>query len=176
VLSYSYSQKTKEKSLNQVTVIGGTKKQRQLTENVVWYCISELMPRHSTLEIEVQLTKCLDEGAYGFCGSDDGTARSFIIEVDKRLPKFKNGNPNASGLKRFIQTICHEMVHVYQTATGLMVDRVYPVKLGSRKLWKTKDGSYVDYTHTSWSKQPWERQAVRMEGKLAKGFMKSLVK
>ena len=161
--------------MNQVTVIGGTKKQRQLTENVVWYCISELMPRHSTLEIEVQLTKCLDEGAYGFC-MQMNSDREFTIEVDKRLPKFKNGNLNLSGLKRFIQTICHEMVHVYQTATGRMVDRVYPVKLGSRKLWKTKDGSYVDYTHTSWSKQPWERQAVRMESKLAKGFMKSWTK
>tara|TARA_B110000858_G_C17750601_1_gene449457 strand:+ start:83 stop:559 length:477 start_codon:yes stop_codon:yes gene_type:complete len=158
-----------------VTVIGGTKKQRQLTENVVWYCISELMPRHSTLEIEVQLTKCLDEGAYGFCALGN-TDRDFTIEVDKRIPKFKNGNPNLSGLNRFIETICHEMVHVYQTATGLMIDRVYPVKLGYRKLWKTKDGSYVDYTHASWSKQPWERQAIRMEGKLAKGFMKSWTK
>lgn len=161
--------------MNQVTVIGGTKKQRQLTENVVWYCISELMPRHSTLEIEVQLTKCLDEGAYGFCALGN-TDRDFTIEVDKRIPKFKNGNPNLSGLNRFIETICHEMVHVYQTATGLMIDRVYPVKLGYRKLWKTKDGSYVDYTHASWSKQPWERQAIRMEGKLAKGFMKSWTK
>ena len=158
-----------------MTVIGGTKKQRQLTENVVWYCISELMPRHSTLEIEVQLTKCLDEGAYGFC-MQMNSDREFTIEVDKRMHKFKNGNLNLSGLKRFIQTICHEMVHVYQTATGRMVDRVYPVKLGSRKLCKTKDGSYVDYTDTSWSKQPWERQAVRMEGKLAKGFMKSWTK
>lgn len=158
-----------------MTVIGGTKKQRQLTENVVWYCISELMPRHSTLEIEVQLTKCLDEGAYGFCALGN-TDRDFTIEVDKRIPKFKNGNPNLSGLNRFIETICHEMVHVYQTATGLMIDRVYPVKLGYRKLWKTKDGSYVDYTHASWSKQPWERQAIRMEGKLAKGFMKSWTK
>ena len=80
--------------MNQVTVIGGTKKQRDLTENVVWYCIKELMPRYRTLEIEVQLTKCLDKGAYGYCVADGGTTRSFIIEVDKRLPKFKNKKIN----------------------------------------------------------------------------------
>ena len=71
----------------------------------------------------------------------------------------------------FCKTICHEMVHVWQTATGRMIDRVYPAKLGSRKLWKTKDGSYRDYTHTSWSKQPWERQAIRMEKTLLAGFL-----
>ena len=157
--------------MNQVTTIGGTKKQRKLAEDIVWYCISELMPRHSTLDIEVLLTKCLDEeGAYGFCISG-ATNREFTIEVDKRLPKFKNGNSNASGLDMFCKTICHEMVHVWQTATGRMIDRVYPAKLGSRKLWKTKDGSYRDYTHTSWSKQPWERQAIRMEKILLAGFL-----
>ena len=75
--------------MNQVTVIGGTKKQRQLTENVVWYCISELMPRHSTLEIEVQLTKCLDEGAYGFCILNMmGAIANFVIHVGKKTDFF----------------------------------------------------------------------------------------
>ena len=123
--------------MNLVTVIGGTKKQRDLTENVVWYCIKELMPRYRTLEIEVQLTKCLDKGAYGYCVADEGTTRSFIIEVDKSLSKFKNKKINKQGLERFVETICHEMIHVWQTATGRMIDRVYPSKLGYRKLWKT---------------------------------------
>ena len=82
--------KNRGKTLNLVTVIGGTKKQREFTEKVVWYCIKELMPRHRTLEIEVQLTKCLDKGAYGYCVADEGTNRSFIIEVDKSLSKFKD--------------------------------------------------------------------------------------
>ena len=158
--------------MNLVTVIGGTKKQREFTEKVVQHCISKLMPRHSTLEIEVQLTKCLDKGAYGYCHADEGTTRSFVIEVDKRLPQFKNKKKNKQGLERYIETICHEMVHVWQTATGRMVDRVYPVSLGSRKMWKTKDGSYVNHTNTVYSKQPWERQAYRMQGPLHKGFNK----
>ena len=160
--------------MNLVTVIGGTKKQREFTEKVVWYCIKELMPRHRTLEIEVQLTKCLDKGAYGYCVADEGTTRSFIIEVDKRLPKFKNKKINKQGLERFVETICHEMIHVWQTATGRMVDRVYPTKLGSRKMWKTKDGVYVNHTNTSYSKQPWERQAYRMQDGLRKGFYREL--
>jgi hypothetical protein len=88
--------------LNLVTVNGGTKKQREFTEKVVWYCIKELMPRHRTLEIEVQLTKCLDKGAYGYCVADEGTTRSFIIEVDKSLSKFKNKKINKQGLERFV--------------------------------------------------------------------------
>jgi len=157
--------------LNQVTATGGTKKQRELTERVVRYCISILMPRHTTLDIEIQLTKCLDDGAYGFCyAADDWPARTFVIEVDKRLPKFKNKKTNKQGLERYIETICHEMVHVWQSVTGRMVDRVYPRRLGYRKLWKSKDGSYINHTHTVYSKQPWERQAYRMQGGLLKGF------
>ena len=160
--------------MNQVTAIGGTKKQRELTEKVVWHCISELMPRYGTLDISINLTKCLDEGAYGYChAEDDWPSRSFMIEVDKRIPKFKNGKPNKKGLERFIETICHEMVHVWQSATGRMVDRLYPVKLGYRKMWKNKDGVYVNHTNTSYSKQPWERQAYRMQGDLVKSFKRT---
>ena len=56
--------------MNYVEVSGGTKKQRTLTEDVVFWCIEKMMPRMKTLEIEIQLSK-LEEGRYGFCMEQD---------------------------------------------------------------------------------------------------------
>ena len=43
--------------MNYVEVIGGTKKQRILSEDVAFWCIEKMMPRMKTLEIEIQLSK-----------------------------------------------------------------------------------------------------------------------
>ena len=163
--------------MNVVTVTGSNKSLRKLTEDVAYWCIAELMPRYRTLDIEIQLSKCAEEGGWGFCYSME-TERDFNIEIDKRIPKIyaweaaekkpKSSKESqlAAGREAFIETICHEMVHVWQTATGTMVDRVYPKRLGYRKLWKGKD-----YSKASYSKQPWEQQAFRMQGQLLKKFL-----
>ena len=150
-------------SMNCVTATGGTKKQRELAEEIAYWCIDVLMPRHRTLDIEIMLTKTFEQGAWGFCYAMD-TDREFTVEIDKRILN-KLPEKEGGGLDAFIETICHEMVHVMQTAKGLLVDRVYPKKLGYRQLWKG-----VDHTKTSYSKKPWEKQAYRMQGKLLKGF------
>ena len=100
---------------NVVDVHGATKRQRELTHDVVQYCIKELMPRLRTLEIDVELGKCMEIGALGFCYALD-TNREFQVEVDKRLYKDKR--------KLFIRTLCHEMVHCWQQAKNQLVDRV----------------------------------------------------
>jgi len=41
--------------MNYINVIGSTKKKRALAESAVTFCISELMPRMRTLEIELNL-------------------------------------------------------------------------------------------------------------------------
>jgi len=165
--------------VNSVTVNGSYKALRQLTEDVAFFCIGELMPRYRTLDIDIQLSTCAEDGGWGFCYALE-TERDFCIEIDKRIPKIyadlsKKGRRKqspeqciAAGREAFIETICHEMVHVWQTATGVMVDRVYPRKLGYRKLWKGKD-----YSDVSYSKQPWERQAFRMQGVLLRKFLKA---
>ena len=106
----------------------------------------------------------MDVGAFGFCYALD-TNREYQIEIDKRL--YKNMR------KAFIQTLCHEMVHCWQQAKNQLVDRVYPKKLGYRRLWKNqRTGEYQDHSKTAYSKQPWELQAYRMEKKLYEGFLK----
>ena len=82
-----------------VFVEGGTRKQRQLTYDLVQFAWMSLMPRIRKCEVNVKIKKVV---AYeGTCLDTD--ARVYEIEVDKRL----NGDD-------FITTIFHEMVHVKQ--------------------------------------------------------------
>ena len=132
--------------MNIITVEGSNKKRRLLAEEVVSFCIQKLMSRMRTLDIEVVLTNVND--AYGYCHSISN--REFEIEIDKKLKE-----------NDFISTVVHEMVHVWQYATKQLTQK------GCREFWKGKD-----YTKTSYSKQPWERQALRMEKQLLKEFKK----
>ena len=47
--------------MNHINVMGSTKKKRALAESAVIFCISELMPRMRTLEIEVNLKNIPEE-------------------------------------------------------------------------------------------------------------------
>ena len=150
--------------MNVIHAVGATKSLRTLAEKVAWYCIFELdLARYRTLEIEIKLNKCLNDGAYGFCyeGEND---RDFTIEIDKRIPKMPE---EITGYKdsrdAFIETLCHEMVHVMQTAKGTLADKFHG---GYKRMWKGKD-----YTGTPYSRRPWERQAYRMQGKLKDGYL-----
>jgi|TARA_B100001094_G_scaffold320624_1_gene367111 hypothetical protein len=144
-----------------IEVTGGRKKDRELADEIIWWCMDYLMPRHRVLDIDLKFTKTIEDGAHGFCyrGDDD---RDFIIEIDHRLRKLV-------GEEELIETIIHEMVHVWQGATGRMKDKF---KGGYKQLWKCKDGKYRNYKNTEYAKQPWEVEAYRMQGPLTKLFMK----
>ena len=75
----------------------------ELAENVVHFCIQELMPRMKTLDICVQIEDDCD--VYGYCLAVD--KREFVIEVKEDLSEVD-----------FLTTIMHEMTHVWQYATG----------------------------------------------------------
>jgi len=155
---------------NSIAVAGGTQRQRDLATQVAYFCIGELMPRVRTLDIKINLTKMFDKGSFAECIalSDRQPGRAFEINMDHRIYKPFSKNPPFSaekGYRMFVQALCHEMVHVMQWVKGLLKDRVYPKRLGYRQLWKNKD-----YTKTSYSKQPWERQAHGMERKLFEKF------
>jgi len=155
---------------NSLAVVGGTQRQRDLATQVAYFCIDELMPRIRTLNIKINLSKVFERGSLAECiavGNRD-PIRAFEINIDHRIYKPFSKDPAFStkdGYQMFVQTLCHEMVHVMQWVKGLLKDRVYPRKLGYRQLWKNKD-----YTNTSYSKRPWEKQAHSMERKLFKKF------
>ena len=94
--------------MNIVEVIGGTKKQRLLTEKVVVFCIKEMMPRMRTLDITVELKSKLDGDVDGYCWEGENN-REHFIEICKKL----KGDD-------FTTAVMHEMVHVKQQARGEM--------------------------------------------------------
>ena len=85
--------------------------------------------------------------AEGYCLALD--PRSFELEIEKTL----EGDD-------LITCVTHEMVHVWQYAVGVLKE-----KTGCRQFWKGKE-----YTGTAYSKQPWERQAYRMQEVLLEEF------
>ena len=143
-----------------VEITGGLKRDRELAEEIVWFCLEKMLPRHRALNITVLLNKTYEEGAKGFCYQEDDD-RDFVIEVDHRLSR-------AEGIDEFIDTVCHEMIHVKQHAKKELIDRI---RGGYRKLWKCRDGKYRNYLKTAYEKQPWEVEAYKMQGPLTKAFM-----
>ena len=140
--------KERKKTMNFVSAKGGKKHQRDIAITTVHQMIAELLPRFRTLDIEVVFrTFKKEEGAVGFCGMTDNN-RTFEIEIDKKM-----------GINELVTTICHEMVHVKQYARNEMNDGI----VKGRARWKTKfiaeDTNYWDL--------PWEKEAYRMEKKLA---------
>jgi len=139
--------------MNFVLVTGGRQKQRAEVEGIVNWCIAELMPRMRTLDIEVRLRDILTtEGAYGWCDSTDN--RTFFLDIHKKENEY-------FCREDYVKTIIHEMVHVWQWATGLCKDYA-----DGRRMWKNKD-----YTNCPYSKQPWERQAYRLQETLYKKWL-----
>ena len=139
-----------------IEATGGLKKDRELAEDVMWFCMDILMPRMRTLCIDLEFTKTLEDGAMGFThmGDDD---KDIFIQIDHRLSRIE-------GRDKLIETVAHEMVHVWQMATGRLKDKF---RGGYKQLWKCKDGKYRNYRNTAYDRQPWETQAYSLEGKLA---------
>ena len=86
-----------------VDTIGGNKKQRELVNDVAYWCVNKLMPRMKKLDIEIQINN-LKDNAVGYCMMQDDN-RTYEIEVDKKLV-----------IEEMIVTVCNEMVHVKQYA------------------------------------------------------------
>ena len=128
--------------MNTLEVIGGRKDQREMAHRVVGYMINTLMPRMRTLDITVEFTN-IKSDAVGFCMQTDNN-RTFEIEIDKK-----------QNFKDIVTTLCHEMVHVKQYARNEM--SCYGGKWKKKKI--SDDTAYYDL--------PWEKEAYRMQDKLA---------
>jgi hypothetical protein len=70
--------------------------------------------------------------------------------------------------EEFIETIVHEMVHVWQWATGRMIERW---RGGYRNLWKCEDGKYRNFMNVKYIDQPWEIEAYKLQGPLTQAYM-----
>ena len=123
--------------MNEVIVVGGKKKERELAEEVVAWSIKKLMPRMKTLDITVSFENI---DAYGYCMEED-TNRQFTLTIQKGMSFFD-----------MVSTIVHEMIHVKQYARRELRN------VNGRTMWKKKDHSNTDYFDA-----PWEKEAYKLE-------------
>jgi hypothetical protein len=140
--------------MNYINVIGSTKKKRALAESAVTFCISELMPRMRTLDVELTFKNIKTERIVGWCYEGDGN-RDFYIDVEKTLDD-----------EEMVETVCHEMVHVWQGATRKMKDMTF-----GRKMYM---GKVYDDT-TAYEDEPWEIEAYKMQDELLEKFKEEYV-
>ena len=141
-----------------VAANGGREKDRTLAEEVMWFCIETLMPRMKNLMVECELKK-IEDGVLGYAWTVEDN-KDCMIQIDSRLSR-------DAGRDKFIETVCHEMVHVWQMATNRTKETY---RDGHKQLWKCKDGKYRNYGKTAYERQPWETEAYAMEGPLAELF------
>ena len=108
--------------------------------------------------LDIKLTKDLKskDDAYGYChiAGDVEKPREFLIELDasKEHP-----------LVQILTWLAHEIVHLKQFVRGELFD--YAV--GQKVQWKSK----TYRTSLAYNKQPWEREAYRLEEPLCRSFM-----
>ena len=111
--------------------------------NVVEWFVDEYLSRYN-ININVHHCRLINrESVYGWCWATDCDyrPREFDIEIDNQLP-----------MHMYIETLLHELWHVYQHVKGDLKDRY------GKRCWKGVDHSQIDY-----EKQPWEKEAVKME-------------
>ena len=135
--------------MNILTINGSTKKKRELVESAMIHCINELMPRMRTLEIELNLKSLKKDKVFGWCYEGENN-RDYYIDIEKSLVG-----------DELIETVCHEMVHVWQSATRKMKDLSFGAKLYM--------GEIYDST-VAYNDEPWEIEAYEMQGKLLETF------
>ena len=113
------------------------------------------MYRH--IELDIKLTKDLKikDDSYGYCHilGDVEKPREFLIELDTSMKH---------SVGQILTWLAHEMVHLKQFVRGELFD----YEIGQRVQWKSK--TYK--TSMEYNKQPWEREAYRLEDKLYKEF------
>lgn len=129
------------------------KKMFEFTEWLGNHLMGERLAQNVYVTVIVHKFDDEEDGFHGFADYEDSNIRprEFIIRINKSLSE-----------DMIIETLAHEMVHVKQDAKGEKVQRN---RGGYKVLWKG-----VDHTKTPYSKQPWEREAYRLESKLVKEY------
>jgi len=120
--------------MNTVMAWGDNKELCNLAEEVVAFCVQELMPRMRTLDICIEVSDETD--VCGYCMAVD--KREFVIEVKEDLDKLE-----------FVSTLCHEMVHVKQYARG-------ELDIDGKMSYKTHE----EYMNLWYEKEAYEQEVV----------------
>jgi len=127
-----------------INIKGGTKTQKKYTKSMVKFCADMLMPRIHNLEINLRLKDFKEDDSYGYAlATDDADAnrpREFDLDI----------NTDAR-LRRLLETVAHEMVHVKQFARGELYQSSMTAKHRWQGNWQRSEKEYWDL--------PWEIEA-----------------
>ena len=132
--------------MNNIEVVGGSKTQKKYAISMAEYCCRMLMPKMRTLEIEIKVKDFGKDENYGYAVPlDDGIhPRYFEVEVNKNVR-----------LRRFLETVAHEMVHVKQYARNELYESSAKKQHRWHGKWLSNRSKHVkDY----WD-NPWEIEA-----------------
>jgi hypothetical protein len=137
-----------------ITVKGGSLNQKKHVASIVNFCITKLMPRMKNLDIVVRLKDLSKSGVYGYCLADPHSEaerydrpRVFELEIHSKMK-----------LRKILETVAHEMVHVKQYARSELYQGTRVNKHRWQGKWLDKDPNYWD--------QPWEIEAHGREAGL----------
>ncbi len=130
----------------EVSIKGGTKSQKAYARSIIDFCAKKLMSERlaKTLVIKLHFTPLYEKyRQMGNCMWEDESYRpkEFLIEID----------PSAR-LRRVLESICHEMVHVKQFARGEMRDLAGAEKVSFL-------GQKYDLGADEYFERPWEIEA-----------------
>jgi hypothetical protein len=128
-----------------ITVCGGSFKERELGQEVIQLCKNMLLPNHKYIHVNLSF-KNLGKEQYG---------EILPIEVEPKSRIFDIGIQTKLPFPDFISTICHEMVHLKQYVKWEFCEDIE----SKHYYWKnTKVGYDVDYKNL-----PWEKEARKLE-------------
>ena len=136
-----------------IDVQGGTQTMRHLAQDAVVYLMNKEMPRKRVLRLDIEIKNLRKDGCFGMIDSWKDCGKDYsLIELD---------NGKDTSLYDFIETVCHEFVHLRQFLTG-----DYRQK-GNKIYWKGHDCTDMSYYN-----QPWEKEAFALQHSLAKYIIK----
>jgi hypothetical protein len=145
-----------------ITIFGGRKSQRELLLDMSYWLGNELlgerMLKNLTIDVTLRKFSDIDESDYnGYVEVEDShiKPRHFSIHIHKFMDE-----------DMIMETLAHEMVHVKQDVKGETKERY---RGGFKMYWKGED-----HTETPYRKQPWEKEAFKLEKRLVKKYLKSL--
>lgn len=135
-----------------IEVSGGTAKQRELVQSIAEWCAVKLMgPRlASVVNVEIELRRDMGDSLGNATWEDDNhRPRDFTMEVN---------SSKELRLRKILETVAHEMVHVKQYAKGEMKDLIS--RPANIRKWQGKE---IDTNTISYWDLPWEIEAYGRE-------------
>lgn len=136
----------------QLSLDGGTLKERSMVYDAFSFAIKYLMPRKRNLSVDIVITDIEDDAEAYHCCIEKGQHE---IEIQKGLIE-----------EDLITAVFHEMVHVRQHERGILKDH------GIRKSWKGEEHIGVFSTTDEYMALPWEEEAYRLQEEMYEKWIK----